>query len=47
MELAYSEEGWKIHRGLTVRNMRSEGWMPIWELREQTQMDMEKERNKA
>ena len=43
----HSVEGWKIHRGLTSRKMRSEGWMSIWVMKVQSQMDTEKARNKA
>jgi hypothetical protein len=32
-----------MHRILIAKKMRSEGWMSIWALKEQTPMDMEKE----
>jgi hypothetical protein len=32
--------------GITVNNMRAEGWMSIWELKEGTPMNMEKKRMK-
>jgi hypothetical protein len=35
---------WKIHKGLTTRKVRLEGWMSIWVIKVKTQLDMEKER---
>jgi predicted RNase H-like nuclease (RuvC/YqgF family) len=32
-----------MHKEITARKMKSEGWMSIWALKEQTPMDMEKE----